>query len=480
MLTVLLPVAVCLAGGVAAFLIKDARALRRAALLTVLLAFAASLLAAVAGAGDLTLLNMGAGLSLRFGVDGLSRFFLLLVSAVWCLVQLYAPGYMEHEGGENRFYGFYILTLGALLALSTARNAVTMYMCFELMSLLSMPLVLHDGTGVSRAAAIKYLAYSTLGASLALMGFFLLTTCAASLDFAPGGVPLLPGSEGRALVAALLIIAGFGSKAGLVPLQMWLTEAHPVAPSPASAVLSGIITKAGVLTIIRMIFYVFGADTLRGTWVQECLLILSLVTVFTGSMLALREKLLKKRLAYSTISNLSYVLFGLLTLTGAGFAGAMLQVLFHALAKNALFLCAGSVIFATGNKRVDELRGVGRRMPVTLWCFAIAALSLIGIPPTGGFAAKWQLAMGALEGGSALGLMGVIVLMVSALLTAFYLLPIVAQAFFPGRDFDAGEGCEVRPAMLAPVIVFSGLTLVLGILPGGLLPWLAQLAGTLL
>ncbi|MCM1150108.1 MAG: proton-conducting membrane transporter [Butyricicoccus sp.] len=479
-MTVLLPEAVCLAGGLAAFLIKDRRTLLYVSTLTVLLAFAASLLAVFAGGETVTLLDMGAGLTLRFGVDGLGRFFLLLVSAVWCLVQVYAPGYMEHEGGENRFYGFYILTLGALLALSTAGNAVTAYMSFELMSLLSTPLVLHFRTEESRSAAIKYLGYSTLGASLALMGMFLLTTCAQSLEFTPGGVSFLPGSEGRVLAAALLIIAGFGSKAGLVPLQMWLPEAHPIAPTPASAVLSGIITKGGVLVIIRMLFYVFGADTLRGTWVQECLMILSLVTVFMGSMLALREKMLKKRLAYSSISNLSYALFGLLTLSEAGFVGAMLQVLFHALAKNALFLCAGSIISAAGNKRVDQLRGVGRRMPVTMWCFAIASLSLIGIPPTGGFAAKWQLCLGALETGSALALAGVIVLMASALLTAFYLLPIVAQAFFPGRDFDAGRSCEVRHGMLAPVIVFSGLTLALGILPGGLLPWLARLAGTLL
>ena len=479
MLTVLLPAAVCLAGGVAAFLIKDRRTLLYETTLTVLLAAAAALLASLAGAREVTLLDMGAGLTLRFGVDGLSRFFLLLISAVWLVVQIYAVVYMESQG-ENRFFGFYILTLGALLALSTARNAVTAYMCFELMSLLSTPLVLHFRTEESRSAALKYLGYSTLGASLALMGLFLLTTCAQSLEFTPGGVSFLPGSEGRVLAAALLIIAGFGSKAGLVPLQMWLPEAHPIAPTPASAVLSGIITKGGVLIIIRMMFYILGADALRGTWVQECLIILSLVTVFMGSMLALREKLLKRRLAYSSVSNLSYVLFGLLTLSEAGFVGAMLQVLFHALAKNALFLCAGSVIFAAGSRRVDRLRGIGLRMPVTMWCFAISSLSLIGIPPTGGFAAKWQLAVGALESGSALGFAGVIVLMVSALLTAFYLLPIVAQAFFPGRDFDAGEGCEVRPGMFAPVIVFSAAVLVLGFMPGGLLPWLARLAGTLL
>ena len=185
-------------------------------------------------------------------------------------------------------------------------------------------------------------------------------------------------------------------------------------------------------------------------------------------MLALREKLLKKRMAYSTISNVSYVLFGLFTFTDAGLVGALLQILFHALAKDALFLCAGSIIFATGKTRVDELKGIGRRMPVTMWCFAIASLSLIGIPPMGGFYAKYELAMGTLSTGSALATVGVVTLMVSALLTAFYLLPIVAAAFFPGRDFDAGERCEVEKTMLVPPLVFAGLTVLLGMFPRAL------------
>ena len=199
-------------------------------------------------------------------------------------------------------------------------------------------------------------------------------------------------------------------------------------------------------------------------------------------MLAQREKILKKRMAYSTVSNVSYVIFGLFVMdeVGLGVAGAFLQIVFHALAKDALFLCAGSIIFATGKTRVDELRGIGRRMPATMWCFAIASLSLIGIPPMGGFAAKWYLALGALNAGSTLGLVGVIVLMVSALLTAFYLLPIVSAAFFPGRDYDAGEKCEVEKKMLVPPIVFSGLTVILGMFPLGLSAFAAIINGWLL
>ena len=297
-----------------------------------------------------------------------------------------------------------------------------------------------------------------------------------------GVAPLiLSGDRDLLLTAAFLTSVGFGCKAGMVPLQMWLTEAHPVAPSPASAVLSGLITKGGVIAIIRSVFYLFGAEFIQGTWVQSAVLVLSVITIFMGSMLALREKLLKKRLAYSTISNVSYVIFGLFTFTAAGFTGALLQVVFHALAKDVLFLAAGSVIFATGYTKVDELKGVGRRMPVTMWCFAVAALSLIGIPPAGGFAAKWYLAIGALENGAMLNTVGVVVLMVSALLTAFYLLPIVADAFFPGKDFVPEERImEVPAKMLVPLIVFCVLIIVLGILPSGMSGCFDALAGKLI
>ena len=467
-------------GAIELFIIKDDNKRRFVTAFLVILSAVVAIVAAATSGGEVfTLLRLSPTLSLSFAADGLSLFFIVLVSLIWCFVQFHAFGYMPHEGGENRFFGFFTLTYSALIALALAANAVTMYMCFELMTLFSMPLVLHNGSEVSRAASLKYLGYSTLGAALALMGFFLFSLNSASLEFVPGGVEL-GGNTALLLVSCFLIVLGFGAKAGLVPLQMWLTEAHPVAPSPASAVLSGLITKGGVIAIIRSVFYLFGAEFVKGTWVQTAILTLSVLTIFTGSMLAYREKLLKKRLAYSTISNVSYVLFGLFTFTQLGFVGALLQVVFHALAKDVLFLAAGSIIFATHKTCVSELTGIGRRMPVTMWCFAIAALSLIGIPPAGGFVAKWYLAIGALQSGSVLELVGVIVLMVSALLTAFYLLPIIAKGFFPGKNYPAEESCEVETKMLVPVIVFSALVIVLGMAPGALNSFISALAGTLM
>ena len=468
-----------LLGAIYAFREKDARRLHRVTAASVILSALLASAAALLRVGDVTLLELGETLSLRFGIDGLSLFFILLASLIWCLVQFHAFGYMPHEGREGQFFGFYQLTYGTLILLAAARNAVTLYMCFEFMTLASMPLVLHNGSENSRAAAFKYLGYSTFGALLALMGFFLLAAAGNPLEFVPGGVKLV-GNPKTILAAAFLTVFGFGAKAGLVPLQMWLTEAHPVAPSPASAVLSGLITKGGVIAILRSVFWLFGVDLLSGTWVQTTIQILSIVTVFTGSMLALGEKVLKKRLAYSTVSNVSYVLFGLFSFTAVGFAGAMLQLVAHAMAKDALFLCAGNIIMQTHHTRVGELKGIGKRMKVTMLCFTLASLSLIGIPPLGGFTAKWYLAVGALSAGSAINVVGVGMLMLSALLTAFYLLPIVADAFFPGRDFEAGTPCEAPLTMRVPIVVFAVLTALVGMFPARLLNFFTALAGGVL
>ena len=436
----LLAILIPIVGAVLVFREADSDRRRTLTVVTIAVCSLQAVIAALVLDNEFILLHLSGTLSLRFAADMLSLFFVALVGFIWFFVEFHAFGYMKHEGNEPRFFGFFLLTFAALIGLAFAKNAVTLYMFFELMTIASMPLVLHNGSEQSRRASFFYLGYSTLGASLALMGFFLLASQGNDLTFVAHGGQLV-GDEKTLLAAAFLIILGFGAKAGMVPLQMWLTEAHPVAPSPASAVLSGLITKGGVLAIIRCTFQLFGREMLGGTWVQTAILVLSILTIFTGSMLALREKVLKKRMAYSTISNVSYVLFGLFTFR------------------------AGSIVFAAGKTRVDELKGIGRHMPVTMWCFAIASLSLIGIPPMGGFIAKYCLAMGALANGSILETVGVAVLMVSALLTAFYLLPIVAAAFFPGRDFDAGEKCEVPKTMLIPQIVFAGLTVLLGMFP---------------
>lgn len=247
--------------------------------------------------------------------------------------------------------------------------------------------------------------------------------------------------------------------------------------------LSGVITKAGVLGLLRVIYCFLGAQNLRGTWVQTALMALSLLTVFIGSLLAYREHHLKKRLAWSTVSQVSYVVFGLSTLHPLGLLGAMLHVVCHSLVKDVLFMGAGAVILKTGETQVDALRGIGKRMPVTMWCFAIGSLGLIGIPPCLGFFSKWELAQGSLAMtgvASWLNWFGPVVLLLSALLTAGYLMPIVLRGFFPGKDAQVGKKCEASASMLIPMLVLTVLSVALGMFPSLLTGLLSPILTALL
>ena len=254
-----------------------------------------------------------------------------------------------------------------------------------------------------------------------------------------------------------------------------------MAPAPASALLSGIITKIGVIGILRLIYFVIGADALRGTWVQVSAIILALITVFVGSYMGTTENVLKKRLAYSSVSQLSYVLLGVLLMTPAGLLGALLQMLFHAAAKIGVFLCAGSAIFLTGTETLDGFPGLGRRLPATMVCFTLLSLSLVGIPPFGGFFSKWYLISAALaDVPGALGFVIAGVLLFSALLTAGYLFPPVVRSFFPGRAFPGAARVAEPLTMVLPLAVMAAVCLLLGLFSNGILAVLRAVAGSIL
>ncbi len=433
-----------------------------------------ALAAAWSGDKNVTLFYLMPDIPICFRIDDIGRWFVTMVTAVWVPVGIYSTAYMRHEGEQKRFFGLYVLLYGVLVCLDFAGNLVTMYLCYELMTLVSFVMVMHNGSREAIMAALKYLFYSLCGAYMGLFGIYFLYRRCDSLTFRPGGTlnPEAVGAHGGILLLVVfLMLLGFGAKAGMFPLHAWLPAAHPVAPSPASAVLSGVIVKSGVLAIIRVVFYIVGADFLRGTWVQYAWLALTLVTVFMGSLLAYREPVIKKRLAYSTVSQVSYILFGLALLSPTGFAGALLHLAFHAVVKCGLFLAAGIFLVCCHKTRVEELAGLGRRMPAVLWCFAILSLSLIGIPPTSGFVSKWYLAQGALEAGvGAWGYWGIAILLISALLTAGYLLPVVTKGFFPGAA-EGGETAqderrEPPAAMLIPLALLAALALGMGLLPG--------------
>lgn len=433
---------------------------------------------------ELVLFSMTETLTIALKLDGISKLFMAIAAFGFLLTGVYAFRYLEHEEKDDRFFCFYLLSLAALMGMDFSRNLVTMYLFFEMITLLSMPLVLFDRTEEAVRGALKYLFYSVAGAFLALGCIFFLSRYCVSLEFVAGGnldMEKVAGHETLLQIVVFLGIVGFGAKAGMYPLHGWLPTAHPVAPAPASAVLSGIIAKAGVLAIIRVIYFSVGADFLRGTWVQQTLLALALLTVFMGSMMAYREKVFKKRLAYSSVSQISYALVGLFFLTPQSALGGLLHVLFHATIKVCLFLVAGSFIHNTGKHRVEEFVGFGKSMPKTLWGFTLAALALIGIPPASGFVSKWYLALGALDSG--LGVyawLAPVVLLISALLTAGYLLPITVSGFFPGKDAVLPErNSEGGWAMVAPIWILAGLTLILGLWAGQLVPILESLAASL-
>ena len=431
---------------------------------------------------EATLLPLTPTLTLFLHIDIVGSIFAVLMSTMWLLAAVFALEYLGHDAHERSFQAFYMTVLSALIGQCYAGSMITLYVFYELMTLLSVPLVVHERTPQAVAAGIKYLIYSIFGAMLGLLGIFFFNHYLGSVTFTPGGMASAAPQTGL-LVITFLVILGFGTKAGMFPMHGWLPTAHPVAPAPASAVLSGVITKAGVLAVIRVVYFLVGASALRGTWVQTAFLVLTLITVFMGSMLAYREPLLKKRLAYSTVSQVSYVLFGLACMHPVAFGGALLHVVAHSTIKDALFLCAGAIIHQTGKTYVRDLRGIGKEMPITIWCWTIASLGLIGIPPTGGFVSKWQLATGAMGAGiGAFGIIGPVVLIISALLTAAYLLQLTINGFFPGSDYDyaALENKEPGKLMTVPMIVLAVGVVLCGVLAQPLTNVIASAAAAIL
>lgn len=485
----LLPVCFPILAGMVLLLRKEVQ--KRKTLLVyvggVLIVTAAAALYAIFGIQEgVTLFYLTETLPVYFKLDALGRYFSLTLVVVWILAGFFSFEYMKHEKKEKRFFGFYLIAFGVLLGLDFSGNLITMYLFYELMTLTSMPFVLHTQTKESIMAGLRYLFFSFAGAYMALFGIYFISRYGTTLNFTQGGViapAVLQEHETLFLVVAFFMIIGFGVKAGMFPLHVWLPTAHPVAPGPASAVLSGIIVKGGVLAVVRVVYQMIGASFLRGTWVQTIWISLTLVTVFMGSLLAFGEPVLKKRLAYSTVSQLSYILFGLAVMQPEAFSGALLHVSAHAFIKAALFLCASAIIYRTGATRVEELRGIGKGMPVTLWCYTIVSLGLIGIPPASGFASKWHLAVGAMDSGVAVfSWLGPVVLLVSALLTAGYLLPLTMQGFFPGAGFDASRFDKKEPSylMLVPLLVFAALTIIIGLMPNPITDAFLAFAGQMM
>ena len=396
-----------------------------------------------------TALQVMPGLALAFEIEPLGMLYALVASGLWIPTALYSIGYCRAHGEENqtRFFACFALAIFAALGIAFSRNLFTLFLFYEILTLSTYPLVTHYGNDEARRAGRTYLGILLTTSILFLLLAIIWTWhVSGTLEFSPGGI--LAGRVEGPLVAVLLALYAFGTgKAALMPFHRWLPAAM-VAPTPVSALLHAVaIVKAGVFTILKVVVYVFGIDFLTETGASIWLMYAASFTLLAASVIALTKDNLKARLAYSTISQLAYIVLGAALATATGVFGSGMHIAMHAVGKITLFFCAGAIFVATHKKNVSEMDGLGRTMPFTLTAFFVASMSIIGLPPTGGSWSKWYLALGAAEGHHAIF---VGVFMISSLLSIGYLMPLVGRAFFfaptPSHDAESMSGEGEAPA----------------------------------
>lgn len=398
-----------------------------------------------------------AGLPVAFAVEPLGMIFALIASGLWIANSLYSIGYMRKnkEAHQTRFYVCFALAIGAALGIAFSANLLTLFLFYEVLTLVTYPLVTHAGNEPARKGGRTYLAILMGTSMLFLLPAVVYTWhVAGTTDFRAGGI--LPADLAPGTVAVLLALFMFGiGKAALMPFHRWLPAAM-VAPTPVSALLHAVaVVKAGVFSVVKVVVYVFGFDLLAGN--SDWLIGVSSFTIIAASVVALNADNLKRRLAYSTVSQLSYIVLGAAVIAPLSLVGAALHIAAHALGKITLFFAAGSIYTAAHKTEVSQLDGIGREMPWTMGAFTIGALSLIGIPPCVGFLSKWYLMSGALASEQYLV---AAVILVSTLLNAGYFLPIIHRAFFrPAQDdqhHHSGHGEAPLPMVIAIVLTASG------------------------
>jgi multicomponent Na+:H+ antiporter subunit D len=443
-------------------------------LAAVVTAVAATLIAPAVRAGEtveLVIVPLVPGLDLILRVDGLGLVFGLLASMLWVVTGVYNGGYAAATrlGNRRRYFAAFSASIGAAMGVAFAGNLLTFFLFYEALTLATYPLVVQTETEEAYQAGRRYLLFS-LGGGLALLtGIIWAWQATGTLDFTPGG--FMDEVEGTTLaVLFVLFVAGVSVKSAVMPLHAWLPAAM-VAPTPVSALLHAVaVVKAGVFASIRVLAFVFGPVSLAAFAGAEVLAALAGATIVIGSLIAIRQDNLKRRLAYSTVVHLSYIVLGAALVTPFAVTGATLHMVNHGLAKITLFFCAGAIYATTKRTNVSELAGLGHRMPWTFAAFTIGSLGLIGIPGMSGFISKFFLARGAIQAGDMVSLT---IMLGASLLTATYLLPIVRIAFFPGTKALGGRASgaprarrtEARPALLIPLLVTAVLVIVFGVVP---------------
>ncbi len=410
-------------------------------------------------AGDIlavTLLEFIPGISLAFAVEPLGVLFALVSSFLWIATSIYSIGYMRahHEQNQTRFYVFFALALSSVMGLAFSANMFTLFVFYELLTITTYPLLTHSGTEDAKRSGRIYLGI-LLGTSIGLQLLAIIWTwfIAGTLDFTPGGI--LAGKTTEFVVITLFALYVFGiGKAALMPFHHWLPKAM-VAPTPVSALLHAVaVVKAGVFTVLKITVYIFGIDFLVETSASEWLIYIATATILIASIIAMSKDNLKARLAYSTVSQLAYIVLGTMLVSTAGIIGSGMHIAMHAFGKITLFFCAGAIMITSHKTKVSEMRGLGKTMPFTMMAFLIGSMSIIGLPPTGGMWSKWFLVLGTLETEHYIPLL---VLLVSSLLNVIYLLCIPVQGFISEPDCAAKGFKEAPlPCLIAMAITSFG------------------------
>lgn len=415
---------------------------------------------------EFRMLEILPNLEISFRVDILSFSLALLSSFIWMLVSVYSIDYMCKEHGCNRYYPVLIITLASCMGIFMAGDLFTLFVFFELMSLISYVLVVHEETIEALRAGYKYLIMTIIGGLALFFGIIITFELGGSVSLGAG--TLITTQSNLAFFAFISFLIGFGMKAGMFPLHVWLPDAHPVAPSPASALLSGIMLKTGAYGLLRVIFHVYGISFMQESGWTLILAVVAVITILLGSAVAITQEDLKRRLAYSSVGQMGYILLGMSILTERALIGNIFHIFSHAFMKSTLFLAAGAIILKTGKRNIKDLGGIGRQMPFTMFSFTLAALAMIGIPPFNGFLSKWTLSLGAMDAGVPFF---VLILLISSLLNGLYYLPIIISAFFgaePGHEHEHVIVNEAPYKMLIPIAILAVSCLLFGLLPTNL------------
>lgn len=409
-------------------------------------------------------LNIARGIALHLRVDAAGMLFAALASSLWIVTSFYSIGYMrdlkeEHQTG---YFASFAVCLSATMGIAFAANLLTFFVFYEILTIATYPLVVHKRNDEAIKGGRKYLSYTLIAGQLFLIGIIWTQTIAGTGDFQAGG--FLAGtmaSSGVLQTIFFLMIIGTGVKAGIMPLHGWLPTAM-VAPTPVSALLHAVaVVKAGAFGVLRVTGYVFGPGLLREIGSAEVLSWIAAFTIIVSSLIALKQDNLKRRLAFSTIGQLSYVVLGVSLLTPLGFLGGVYHITAHAFMKITLFFCAGAIYTTVHKSNISEMAGLGRQMPITFAAFTIGSLGIAGVPFFVGFISKWNIALGALQAGKGLYLA---VLIASALLSTSYFMPIVYMGFFrKSQQFTKYR--EARADMLIPIVITAVFSVILGIAP---------------